>query len=57
MYDKDNGPLRRWRGLTWVGWLNFLALRWFLVRIVYVFDEDTGENVRYSLRFYPTWRW
>lgn len=50
------GPLRRWRGLTWVGWLNYLFLRWFLFRIAYTVEEN-GTISRYQLKFHPTWRW
>jgi hypothetical protein len=56
------GPMRRVRGLTWVGWVNYLVLRWFLFRIYYVpvprFPGDTvGKIGRYGLRFVPSWRW
>lgn len=51
-----NGPLRRWRGLTWVGWLNFLVLRWFLFRVYYVVETD-GTISKYGMRFIPSWRW
>lgn len=30
-----SAPTRRFWGLTWVGWLNFLVLRWFFVRLSY----------------------
>jgi hypothetical protein len=50
------GPLRRWRGLTWIGWLNYLALRWFLVRLHYGVEQDNTIS-RYYFRFTPTWRW
>lgn len=50
------GPLKRWRGLTWVGWLNYLVLRWFLFRIYYMVEEDNTIS-RYGVRFVPTWRW
>lgn len=50
------GPLKRWRGLTWVGWLNYLVLRWFLVRIHYVVETDNTIS-SYGVRFVPTWRW
>lgn len=33
-------PTRRWRGLTWVGWLNFIVLRWFFVRLTYEVPID-----------------
>lgn len=50
------GPLKRWRGLTWVGWLNFLVLRWLLFRIGYTVEPD-GTISRYYVTFMPTWRW
>jgi hypothetical protein len=50
------GPLRRWRGLTWVGWVNYVVLRWFLFRIAYAVEDD-GTISRYWLAFVPTWRW
>ena len=50
------GPLKRWHGLTWVGWLNFILLRWFLFRICYQVETD-GSVSKYSLKFVPTWRW
>lgn len=34
------GPLRRFRGMTWVGWLNRLVLRWFFVRLAYRLEPD-----------------
>lgn len=34
------GPMRRVLGLTWVGWLNILLLRWFFVRLYYVVEQD-----------------
>jgi hypothetical protein len=37
-----NAPHRRLFGLTWVGWLNFLVLRWFFVRIAYEVDQRIG---------------
>ena len=56
------GPLRRYRGLTWVGWVNYVLLRWFLFRIIYTFvprfEGDTvGKIANYKIVFYPTWRW
>jgi hypothetical protein len=50
------GPLRRWRGLTWVGWLNYVVLRWFLFRLTYNVEED-GNISRYYFQFVPRWRW
>lgn len=47
--------MRRFRGLTWVGWLNFLLLRWFLVRLAYCVDID-DEIVGYKLKWWPSWR-
>ena len=36
------GPMRRFLGLTWVGWLNRLVLRWFFVRLAYrVYSDNT----------------
>jgi hypothetical protein len=32
-------PTRRLFGLTWVGWLNYLLLRWFFVRLSYEVPE------------------
>jgi hypothetical protein len=34
------GPLRRWRGLTWVGWLNTLVLQFLGVRLTYHVEKD-----------------
>lgn len=56
------GPMRRWRGLTWIGWLNYLVLRWFFVRLCYQsmprFEGDTvGKITKHWLAFTPTWRW
>lgn len=34
------GPMRRVLGLTWVGWLNRLILRWFCIRLHYVVETD-----------------
>lgn len=50
------GPLRRFRGLTWVGWLNYLVLRWFLLRLIYTVEEDNSIS-RYQLKICKTWRW
>lgn len=36
------GPLRRWRGLTWVGWLNTLFLQFLGVRLIYCVEEDNS---------------
>lgn len=42
------GPLRRFLGLTWVGWLNMLVLQWFCVRLVYhVEDNNTISGWSY----------
>lgn len=50
--------LRRWHGLSWVGWVNFVFLRWFLVRLYYQVDELTGERIGpVRLRWWPSWRW
>lgn len=32
--------MRRVGGLTWVGWLNFILLRWFFVRLSYAVEDD-----------------
>ncbi len=34
------GPLRRFRGMTWVGWLNTIVLQWTGVRLVYRVEEN-----------------
>lgn len=47
------GPLRRFRGLTWVGWLNRLVLRWLFVRLAYVVEPDNTIS-RY---FVHRWVW
>lgn len=36
----QQGPMRRVLGLTWVGWLNMLVLRWFFVRLYYMVETD-----------------
>jgi hypothetical protein len=56
MSHAPKGPLRRWRGLTWIGWLNFLLLRWFLFRLSYNVEDD-GSISGYGVRFIPSWRW
>lgn len=33
-------PERRFLGLTWVGWLNFLLLQWFGVRLGGRFEKS-----------------
>lgn len=45
--------IRRVLGLTWVGWLNFLLLRWFFVRLSYQV-EDNGDRGRFAL---VRWIW
>jgi len=30
-----NKPTRSFLNLTWVGWLNFIILQWFLIRLAY----------------------
>lgn len=47
------GPMRRLLGLTWIGWLNFLVLRWFFVRLFYVVESD-GTISRWGL---TKWVW
>lgn len=48
--------MRRWRGLTWMGWVNYLVLRWFFVRLHRVVEDD-GEITGYGLRRCFSWRW
>lgn len=49
-------PRRRLLGLTWVGWLNFLVLRWLLVRLAY--NSEPGRPVEWSLlRWYRPIPW
>lgn len=48
--------MRRWRGLTWVGWLNYLVLRWFFVRLAYAVPSP--EIGRPPTRWFLTrWVW
>ncbi len=54
------GPLRRWRGLSWVGWLNRLVLRWFFVRLGYVVESDNTISKYFLHRWvwpFPWSRW
>lgn len=53
---RRDGPLRRWRGLTWVGWLNAIALRWVGLRVYYQLEED-GSISRYGVRWMSPFRW
>lgn len=32
-------PTREWNGHTWVGWLNFILLRWFFIRLAWKDEE------------------
>ena len=55
---KRRAALTRWRGLSWVGWLNYLVLRWFFFRLTYKVDEETGERISgYYFSWVPSWRW
>lgn len=38
-------PLRRWRGLTWIGWVNRLVLRWIGLRIEWACSGNGDESV------------
>ena len=40
--------MRRIFGLTWVGWLNVLALQWLCVRLAYQVDTG-GRPIRWNL--------
>lgn len=33
--------------MSWLGWLNYLVLQWFFVRLAKMVDEDSGEVVGY----------
>lgn len=45
--------MRRVFGLTWVGWLNRIVLRWFFVCLAYrVEDDDTVSGY-----FLARWIW
>jgi len=35
-------------GLSWVGWLNFLILQWFCVRLAYIENTETKEVEGYK---------
>jgi hypothetical protein len=47
-------PNKRWKGHTWVGWLNLILLRWFFIRLAY---EDSLPPIRWALIFRWPWRW
>lgn len=47
---------------TWVGWLNFLLLRWFFIRLCFavMWKHETTLprlTVRWGILFRAPWRW
>jgi len=40
MSRMKNAEMRRFWGLTWQGWANYLVLRWFGWRIVRTVEDD-----------------
>jgi len=56
-----NAPVKKWRGLTWVGWINLLLLRWFCIRLAYELKASGHPAVLdityWSLTFRAPWRW
>ena len=52
MKDSD---LRRFLGLTWAGWLNFLVLQWIGLRLVRVVELDDTITC-WRIRWMPIWR-
>jgi hypothetical protein len=57
--DEDGcalGPMRRWRGHTWVGWLNLVVLRWCFVHLYYVVEYDNTIS-RWGLATAWPWKW
>jgi hypothetical protein len=48
------GPLKRWRGNTWVGWLNTLVLRWLCIRLAYRVE---GDNTISGWGYVWAWPW
>lgn len=58
--DRDGfllGPMRRFLGLTWVGWLNYLVLRWLFVRLAYTVEPDNTVSGYKLLRWYWPLPW
>lgn len=50
------GPLRRWRGHTWVGWANILVLRWLFVRLQYTVEYDNTIS-KWGVTLAWPWKW
>jgi hypothetical protein len=51
------GSARRWRGLTWVGWVNYLVLRWVGLAIWYTVPPDNSRMTDLRMRRQPWGRW
>jgi len=57
-------PKKLLYGRTWLGWLNFLLLRWFFIRLAYVkhrIRTNLGnyykQEITWSIIFRAPWRW
>lgn len=48
--------MRRFLGLTWCGWLNFVILQWTGFRLQRVVEGDDAEIIGWRIAWHPPWR-
>lgn len=49
------GPLKRYRGMTWVGWVNVVIFQWLFLRLAYRTEDDnsiSGWGFCFALPFW-----
>lgn len=60
-YDPQGAPPRWYDGMTWVGWVNFIVLQWFGLRLTRILaghkDEPGGTQAAARTIGWATTRW
>jgi hypothetical protein len=44
--------MKKFLGLSWLGWLNFLVVQWFCVRIARQYDAETNTAIGWGLVYF-----